>query len=176
MANTYVLLSSTTLASAAASITFSSIPQTYTDLELKIVGRSTRSGSTSSNYQFTLNSFTTYSYTALVGTAQPPYIANPRYTAQPAMSVGFMPAGQATANVFGSAQLYIPNYSVSSVKQLQFKSSFTDVISGSNYMGMERDAILISDTTPISSINFASGASYTFAAGSSFYLYGIKNS
>ncbi|CAB4173630.1 hypothetical protein UFOVP973_1, partial [uncultured Caudovirales phage] len=61
MANTYVLLNSNTVGvGGTASVTFSSIPQTYTDLMVRISARSTLSGAkvivqingvTSSSYQ-----------------------------------------------------------------------------------------------------------------------------
>ena len=39
MATTYTLITSQTLASSAASVTFSSIPSTYTDLVLRVSAR-----------------------------------------------------------------------------------------------------------------------------------------
>lgn len=46
MANTYTLISSNTLTSSAASVTFSSIPATYTDLVLRISSRTDAAGAT----------------------------------------------------------------------------------------------------------------------------------
>jgi len=67
MPATYELIATTTLGSAASSITFSSIPNTYTDLVLVVVVKAT-SGNTS-NCNVTLNSDTgsNYSYTRLGG-------------------------------------------------------------------------------------------------------------
>jgi hypothetical protein len=63
---TYEPIASTTLSSAASSITFSSISSAYTDLRLVFVG----TGTASSNCQVNFNSDTTstYSQTALYGT------------------------------------------------------------------------------------------------------------
>ena len=68
MANTYTLISSNTLTSSAASVTFSSIPATYTDLVLRISARSDRV-STTDRLRLTFNSdtATNYSNITLVG-------------------------------------------------------------------------------------------------------------
>ena len=65
MAATYEPIATTTLGSAAASITFSSIPSTYTDLRLVLVGKV---AATNANIIYTVNgSTTTYSQTNLYG-------------------------------------------------------------------------------------------------------------
>jgi hypothetical protein len=66
MATTYEKIASTTLGAAAATITFSSIAATYTDLRLVLTSLS----STGNTQYFTLNTDTgtNYSYTMLYGT------------------------------------------------------------------------------------------------------------
>ena len=59
MANTYTLIEAQTLGSSAASVTFSSIPATYTDLIIKASTRSARSGSSGDNVIIYLNGVTT---------------------------------------------------------------------------------------------------------------------
>ena len=62
MASTYEPIATTTLGSAASSITFSSIPATYTDLRLVLVH--TPSASTgNAQMQFNSDTATNYSYT-----------------------------------------------------------------------------------------------------------------
>jgi hypothetical protein len=63
---TYEKIASTTLGSAAASVTFSSIPSTYTDLVLVIVGAN--AGGSRVRYQFNSDSGSNYSRTNIVGT------------------------------------------------------------------------------------------------------------
>lgn len=67
MATTYEAIQTTTLGSAAADITFSSIPATYTDLVLVYIGATV---SNNINYYLRLNgdTGTNYSYTYLSGT------------------------------------------------------------------------------------------------------------
>lgn len=62
---TYTLIASNTLGSTASSVTFSSIPATYTDLVL--VCNIIATASTSANMQFNADTATNYSYTVLDG-------------------------------------------------------------------------------------------------------------
>lgn len=65
MPATYEPIATTTLGSAQANITFSSIPATYTDLRLVMTGLV--SGSASLNLQYNANTATNYSQTDLYG-------------------------------------------------------------------------------------------------------------
>jgi hypothetical protein len=68
MASTYTLISSQVLGSNTASITFSSIPGTYTDLTLRVSARSDDAGQM--DYlvtRFNSDSATNYSNTSLYG-------------------------------------------------------------------------------------------------------------
>ena len=64
--NTFSQIASTTLSSTAASVTFSSIAGTYTDLVLVIVGAN--AGGSRVRYQFNSDTGSNYSRTNLVGT------------------------------------------------------------------------------------------------------------
>ena len=67
--NTYVALQTVT-ASAASTVSFTSIPATYTDLRIVAVGTSTTAGSSVNNWRMTFNGDSTsglYSNTALYG-------------------------------------------------------------------------------------------------------------
>lgn len=63
---TYIPIATQTLGSAASSITFSSIPSTYTDLRLVLTG--TTNNSSNLAFQFNGDSGSNYSYTFLSGT------------------------------------------------------------------------------------------------------------
>lgn len=71
MASTYEPISTTTLGSAASSITFSSIPATYTDLKVVFVGTTTVDGETL-YYRFNSDSGSNYSVTQVYGTGTNP--------------------------------------------------------------------------------------------------------
>lgn len=174
MAATYTLISSNTLSGSAASITFSSIPSTYTDLVLRVSARSTRTAN-SNNLDLRLNgdSSALYSYTNIYASGTS--VASQRGSAATEIFVGTMPAANATANTFLSAEIYIPSYTASQNKPLGSISVFEN--NSATVNEIDGNANLYRSTTAISSITLYSGAgSFNFDTGSSFYLYGIKNS
>jgi hypothetical protein len=105
MANTYELIASSTVgAGGAASIDFTSIPNTYTDLCIKI---SARFASSSTLIKITYNSNTSnYARRGLVGENA----TTASYSGSDAF-IAYTDASTNTSNTFGSADVYIPNYS-----------------------------------------------------------------
>jgi hypothetical protein len=176
MANTYTLISSNVLSSSAASVTFSAIPATYTDLVVRITARSDRAAN-SSNLGIKLNGATTnYSDTEIIKTQ-----SNTAFSSRQSIGdltyqyLGTIPASSATASTFGSAEFYLPNYTVSQNKA----SSTFSVFENNSASTSEINAIanLYSSTTAITSIEISvQTPTANFVSGSSFYLYGIKNS
>ena len=119
MANTYNLIEVVTVGSGgSASIAFTSIPQTYTDLVLKFSGRNSRSGADLQEFSMTFNSNTSANYTTRwlrsTGTsASSNTFAS--YNSFPEMG---QPAGTVTSNVFSNYDIYIPNYTGSNNKSV----------------------------------------------------------
>lgn len=174
--STYTLISSNVLSSSAASVTFSAIPSTYTDLVLRISARSTRAAN-SNNFTININGATTnYSYTDLYqsGTTA----ASSRDTIAGGNTYlygGTLGAANLTANTFNSIEIYIPSYLASQNKPM----SIMNAMENNSTTVYEQHALagLYSSTTAISSLALKSGdGSFNFDTGSSFYLYGIKNS
>lgn len=172
MAATYVLISSQVLGSAAASVTFSSIPGTYTDLVLKVSARND-SVSVGSAFLVQYNNDTStsnYSWTFLRGNGNS--TADSYRNTTNGSSYGAPTDGSSdTANTFSIGELYIPNYTSTSSRQMisngasEGNSTIEYItLAANNYRG----------TSAITSINIFPG--YNFVANSSFYLYGIKNS
>ena len=162
----YVLLERIELNASAASVTFANIPQTgYTDL--KIVG-STRS-SNSNNYGdvfFTFNGLTTNrSARYIEGSGSAVSSAT-----QTTMGAGSGQGNSATANTFGSWELYIPNYTSSN-----FKSSSADGVGENNatqaYASLY--ANLWSSTAAITSVTVLPLSTFSFVQYSTFSLYGL---
>jgi len=170
MANTYVLIASNTLSSAAASVTFSAIPATYTDLVLRWSARSTNATVDDGGY-VQLNE-TTYTTTNYSQTVLQWYGTTPSSYRQSTPIYFVLPGSSATSNSFGSSELYIPNYAGSRNKP---SSLFSIAESNTASVYEHIAANLKSNTTAISSIT-ALMTSGNFASGSSFFLYGIKNS
>ena len=167
MANTYTLISSSTVGSGgAANIDFASIPATYTDL---VLFTSLRCTNTSSNAVYiTFNgSGSSYSLIYIVGTG-----------AVTASGVGSsilarMVDTNATANTFSNSFQYIPNYAGSN-----YKSVSTDSVAENNGTTalMNLDAELWSNTAAINQITITPASGGDIAQYSTAYLYGISNS
>lgn len=174
MANTYELISSSTVGSGGtATITFSSIPQTYTDLLIKISGRSNR-GATFSDIRISFNGSptgTSYSDRDLEGSGSSASSQNTSSTDSIHIYQA-IPGSSATNNVFGNCDIYIPNYSSSNYKSTSIDSVMEND-SSISYMALT--AGLWSNTSAITSIVLTDPFS-TFTQYSTAYLYGIKNS
>ena len=168
MANTYTLINSNTVGSGGvASVTFSSIPGTYTDLLIKYSSRNTAAAI--QNMAITLNGSTAnFTYKSLYGGGS----VSPGSGSGSTNLVGIAEANNYTANTFDNGEIYIPNYAGSN-----YKSISADSVSETNATEAyaELFATLWSNTAAITSIGLAS-TSGNFSQYSSFYLYGIKNS
>jgi hypothetical protein len=171
MPSTYTIISSNTLSATAASITFSAIPNTFTDLLVKASARSsnasngfslrvTYNGSTASNYSDVEIYATGTSVSAGIvsnNTRNNFYATN---------------ASSDTANSFGISEFYIPSYRISQNKPMGGYGMSELNATTANVIGVTGS--LWRDTTAISSLTIATIGN--FEIGSSFYLYGIKNS
>lgn len=179
MPNTYTLIASNTLSSPASTITFSSIPQTYTDL---IVRASTRTTSTTIFENYTEirpnGSTTNRSMTYLNANGSTGESIRPFTNWYAIYGFGGSGGGDSagnTANTFDNYELYIPNYTGSNNKVM---SGFGVAEQNSATSYMSATAGLWRNTAAITSIDIfmTAGSGGTFATNSSFYLYGIKNS
>lgn len=171
MATTYTLISSNVLSSTAASVTFSAIPATYTDLVLRITARGTRVNQSVYTYiQFNSDTASNYSYTALAGDGAA--ASSYRGTSTTFGISGRNSAASGTSNTFSSQEIYIPSYTVSQNKPF---SGIGIAENNTTTAYIEADANLWRNTAAITSI-LIYPANNDWDTGSSFYLYGIKNS
>lgn len=173
MPTTYTFIASTTLGSAASSVSFSSIPATYKDLVLQI---SARSSDTSlqdvAMVEFNGNANTIYStllaYASGGGSGT---LINRLATKS---RTGYYINGAASAaNTFGTVEIYVPSYAASQDKQYAAFGAYE------NTSSVERIGItanLFRSNVAVSSIVLTPLTGPNFLANSSFYLYGIKNS
>lgn len=175
MANTYTLISSNVLTGTAAFVAFSSIPSTYTDLVLRCSTRDDDSVNGSTILvTFNGDGTSTYSETVMYGTGAA--AASTRATNGTKIGqTGYLVGDSAvnTANTFGSFEIYIPNYTVSQTKVLS-AISVEESNSASTKTFISGLAGQWRVNTAINNISIGMGSNY-FVAGSSFYLYGIKN-
>jgi hypothetical protein len=164
MPSTYTPIATTTLGSAAADVTFSSISSAYTDLVL-IVNARLDAGifrDASVALQFNSDTSTNYSNTALNGDGST--ASSFRVTSQSQMLVGTITEIQCTT----IAQ--IMNYANTTTSKTVLGRGNGTNARVRAYVGLWR-------ATPaaITSIKVLNNDTYNFATGSTFTLYGVKS-
>jgi hypothetical protein len=169
MATTYTLIKGETLASAAASYTFTAIPSTYTDLKLVFSTRIDYATVDASLGLRPNGSSANDSSTWMIGNGSA--ASSSRSTID--YNAGRNSGASATANTFGSNEVYIPNYNSSSFKPM---SIFGAAETNASAVEIRINALLWSNTAGITSFEINTDGLGNFVVGSSFYLYGIKNS
>jgi hypothetical protein len=175
MPNTYQLISSNVLSTSAASVTFSAIPSTYTDLVLRISARGLDAALNTETMQFFVNNSTSaqYSYRSM---------RNFNSTATSDKSSGnssgtfsrVLNGNSSTSNSFMSYEIYIPSYTASQAKPISGFGGAEESATANYYNNAT--AALWNNTAAITSFKLQPNNSSAFAIDSSFYLYGIKNS
>ena len=164
MTATYDSIATTTLSSAARNITFSSIPNTFTDLRIVWVGRN----ETTADYvEITFNNNTSgYSFTSLSGNGSS--AGSNRITSNTKWIANFPPtAGSSTIPFMFTVDIF--SYAGST-----FKTGLMTNSSDFNGSGLViRSVGLWQNTNAITSIKLE-GQSDNFAAGTTATLYGIK--
>jgi hypothetical protein len=175
MANTYTLIQAQTLGASAASVVFSSIPSTYTDLKLVASTRSDRNAGSVSNIYVKVNSITTsvYSIKQLSGTGSTTDNNSVASAAPTSASAGHTSQTTDTASTFGSFEFYIPNYAGANAKSASAESVQENNATAA-YATIE--AWLMADTAAVTSLTLTTTSTFNFVQYSTFYLYGIKNS
>ena len=175
MPNTFELIASVTVgAGGAASMDFTSIPSTYTDLMLQISARGTRSnsGSQTVSLRFNSDSGANYSNRRVYGDATT--AASDNASGDTYGTAGYVSKAFNTANTFGSCDIYIPNYaggvsktySSDGVEETNATLAYASFVKG-----------LWSGTSAITAISlYASNGSFNWEQYSTAHLYGIKNS
>ena len=170
MANTYTLISSVTVGSGgAATISFTSIPQTYTDLIVKVSGRSNYAANFDYlNIKFN-GSSSNYSSRVLYGTG-----AGASSTASAGdITFGGLNGNNSTANTFANSEYLIPNY-VSSNQKSVSQDGVEETNAESTIFAF-LTAGLWADTSAITSITLSPNFGTNFVQYSTAYLYGISN-
>lgn len=167
MPATYEPIATTTL-SSTGTITFSSIPSTYTDLCLVIVGGTTRAATSDVvRVQFNSDTGTNYSSTYLRGSGSAASTA--RYTNSSSLFIeGIRMVG--TTYGLNSMVIYeIENYTNTNVYKTVLARS-----SGADEWGVVAAVGLWRSTSAISTIYLQGDTVANFAVGTTATLYGIK--
>jgi hypothetical protein len=170
MPNTFELIASTTVPTilGAVNLSFTSIPNTYTDLCLVLSMRNLTGGG--ENASITLNgSSSGFTMKGIYGDGS----TNGSYGRSDNLNAVLSDGSFNTANTFSSSQFYFPNYAGSNNKSYGSESLTENNATGAT---ATMQAGLWSNSAAISSIVIAAtNGAGTFAQYTTAYLYGVKN-
>jgi len=161
------LISRQTVGSAgAASVTFSNIPQGFTDLRIDISSRSTRNTVNEGLFLTPNGATANGSRRVLIGSGS---VAE-SYSGSD-FETAFSQGGSSTASVFDNISIYLPNYA-----SANYKTWSTDAVTENNATSAIASirANLWSDTAAITSLVVSAQAG-NFVQYSTFSLYGISS-
>jgi hypothetical protein len=166
MAQAYVPIQTYTLSSTSASITFTNIPQSYTDLILKISGRTTTPTSVGESIFISFNGSTSdFSTRVFYGTGS----TSGTFTSE-ARFAGTNNSGGSTTSTFSTTDIYISNYTSSNQKTYGLESVVeNNATEGYNYFGSSRWA----NTSAVTSITLTPNSANAFAINTTATLYGL---
>jgi hypothetical protein len=169
MAFTYEMIQTATLVSSQASVTFSSIPSTYTDLVLVGSAQSAASGRDSIGIAVNGSGSPIYSRTYLE--ANGTSVTSGRQNSQIRIVSDYI-MGTSGVPDFGTYTWNFMNYSNTTTKKtVLFRGSNTQVSGGWNSSAM---IYLVNTVSAINSLTIATMNGPNLAAGSTFTLYGIN--
>jgi hypothetical protein len=168
---TYIQIGSTVTVGAggAATITFSSIPATYTDLVLVTSLRSDKPSYGFSNFSLSINGSTSTFTTRYVEGNGASATSGSTSTG----ASGNINGPSSTASTFSNTQFYFPNYTSSANKSYSL-DHVTEANATTAWMNLT--AGLWSTTSAITSLTLTEGNSSVFAQYTTASLYGISKS
>jgi hypothetical protein len=164
-------IATVSLSSTAASVSFTSIPNTYTHLQLRMLTRETWNiYSNTASLIFSFNSDTAGNYARhqLRGTGATVSASALTSTTNPAF--GYQPGGGVAASIFGATVVDILDYKDTN-KYKTVRSLNGNDSNGAGTIGLFSDVWM--NTAAITSIQIY--ADQTFTANSHFALYGIRS-
>jgi hypothetical protein len=172
-AGAYEQIATNILSSATSAITFSSIPTTYSHLQLRMTIRGTSSFNGGMGIRLNGDTGSVYSRHNLFGDGGGVYSQNA--TSQTQINTdtnnAFFPGGQAEASQFGASIIDILDY-MSTAKNKTIRQFAGAYASNGYQVGLISGAYY--STSAITSVTLTQLAMTNFAIGSRFSLYGIK--
>ena len=168
----YESIATATGTGSSGTITFSSIPSTYTALQIRINSKSLRTGTTATALYATVNSDTgaNYAYHFLYGDGS--VAGSTGSTSSTSMMIGYEAGSNAGSNVntFGTTIIDLHDYA-STTRNKTFKSFAGTDNNGTGQIRLMSG--LWMSTSAVTSISLTDAVD-NFASGSTFSLYGIK--
>ena len=171
MANTFTLIQSQTLSSNAVSLDFTSIPQTYTDLVLYASSRNITNQEQWLSIGF--NNVTT-NYSNIIMWYDAGTLRGAAPSNQPPLALALTDLNS-SSNTWSNNQLYIFNYASSVGKSYTGWGAQANTTSANSFWGFSGNKW--ANTAAITTLNITTrvAPSVAISSGSTFYLYGIKN-
>lgn len=169
MAKTYEPIATTTLTAGTASVTFSNIPQTYTDLVLVANIRISGTGGEGIGIRFNNDSGSNYSYTRVFASTSAVSDVGTNLTSTDG---GYFPGSDSSSSLFDPGIYQIMNYSNTTTNKMVITRWNNNQNPGTTHVGF--NAGLWRSTAAITSVTLAKDGGKTFVSGCSFTLYGIK--
>jgi hypothetical protein len=174
MPSTYEPIATQTLGSAAANISFTSIPSSYTNLVIVTNARGATGGHLYARWgNGSYDSGTNYSNTGLFARSTTNDYGSERNSnfAYARLSP-FTYAVPSAASTFGTVVTHLQNYSNTTT----YKTALTRCsgVGATDYAGTETDVILWRSTSAINQIQFTIAGGFNFETGTTITLYGIK--
>lgn len=164
-------ISETTLASAASSITLSSIPSTYTHLTLVLTGRSTNPGTAMDDVLLRVNGDTASNYLYAFIFANGGTFTGNQINPATFGYLGGIPSAGAPAGQAGTARAHVPHYSGTTFRKMVDSSSMAPVNPGTTFYILRIQSVW-TGTAPVSSLLFYLNSGANFVAGTTISLYG----
>jgi len=170
MPGSYESIASVNGTGSSGTITFSSIPSTYTHLQIRYLGRNARAV-TGDTLRMTFNSDSgsNYAYHALYGDGAS--VSAFSGTSLAYAPVGYAAGASAAANIMGVGVVDILDYANTS-KNKTFRSLHGEDFNGSGDMALFSG--LWMSTTAINSITIVGGTGANFTTTTQFALYGVN--
>jgi hypothetical protein len=171
MPNTYDLISTTVLTSAA-SIIRGTLPSTYTDIQIRASLRSVRATNIDGfEIYFNTDSANNYGRIALYNEDGANSQETQRIGSSTGKQIGGLPAANLASSLFNQATVDLLNYS-SNAKKIFYSYHSTQRTGGST-RNIWRTAGVWDNTSPITQFTFV-GFNGNLEAGSAISIYGIK--
>ena len=151
---------------STSEVRFNNIPATFTDIKVEISARTSQAATIATGVLFLNLDTSLGSFTNLAGDGSSAFSTR----ASGYIDGCYFPAANATASTFGSVSFYIPNYAGASFKQVIVDGA-TENNATLAYTNLR--AILWRSTNAITQFGINAGAGGTFAANTTFTLYGL---
>jgi hypothetical protein len=174
--NSYESIATVTIGSPAANITFSSIPQTYVHLQVRAIMRADAAGASSGMYLF-INGDSGANYSShriYANQSSVNYNSNAGATPPNSLGIGSGTGATSPANIFGANLIDILDYTNAN-KNTTIKSVNGSEQNNANDSYFLTNTYAWNNTAAVTSLQFTSNGT-AFSTGTTFALYGLKNS